>query len=148
MLSDQTGASLHLNPADAFGFAFSPLHGGDRFEPGVAVGTSLLVIAINSAAALLARIGTHVQVDWPLVAAFIVAAVVARWSATGSPLSFAPRCWHAPSPSCWSSWPSMRPLGACRASSERLSPYVCSCEQAVRPGSARRAGRPVPPHRC
>lgn len=46
------------------------------FEMPEAVGTSLLVIAINTAAALLARIGTHVQVDWPLVAAFIAAAVV------------------------------------------------------------------------
>jgi len=46
------------------------------FEMPEAVGTSLLVIAINTAAALAARIGTHVQVDWPLVAAFIAAAVV------------------------------------------------------------------------
>jgi len=36
------------------------------FEMPVAVGTSLLVIAINSAAALTARIGTHVHFAWPL----------------------------------------------------------------------------------
>jgi uncharacterized membrane protein YfcA len=46
------------------------------FEMPEAVGTSLLVIAINTAAALAARVGAHVQVDWPLVAAFIAAAVV------------------------------------------------------------------------
>ena len=31
-LCEQTGASLHLNPADAFGFPYVPLHDGDRFE--------------------------------------------------------------------------------------------------------------------
>jgi uncharacterized membrane protein YfcA len=46
-----------------------------RFEMPVAVGTSLLVIAVNTAAALLARLGTHVEVDWPVVAVFVVAAV-------------------------------------------------------------------------
>jgi hypothetical protein len=46
------------------------------FEMPQAVGTSLLVIAINTAAALAARAGAQVQVDWPLVAAFIAAAVV------------------------------------------------------------------------
>jgi uncharacterized protein len=46
------------------------------FEMPVAVGTSLVVIAVNSAAALIARIGTQVQVDWPLVAAFVAAAVL------------------------------------------------------------------------
>jgi uncharacterized membrane protein YfcA len=46
------------------------------FEMPEAVGTSLLVIAINTAAALAARVGAHVQVDWPLVAAFIAAAVM------------------------------------------------------------------------
>jgi uncharacterized membrane protein YfcA len=41
-----------------------------------AVGTSLLVIAIVSAAALATRLGGHVQLDWPLLAAFTLAAVV------------------------------------------------------------------------
>ena len=43
----------------------------------VAVGTSLLVIAVNSATALTARVstgGTHL--DWPLIAAFTAAAMV------------------------------------------------------------------------
>ena len=40
-----------------------------------AVGTSLLVIAINSAAALVSRVGTHPRVDWSLAAVFVVAAV-------------------------------------------------------------------------
>jgi uncharacterized membrane protein YfcA len=40
-----------------------------------AVGTSLLVIAVNTAAALLARLGTHAHVHWSLVAVFLGAAV-------------------------------------------------------------------------
>jgi uncharacterized protein len=40
-----------------------------------AVGTSLLVIAINSATALAARLGNHVHLDWPLLAAFTAAAI-------------------------------------------------------------------------
>ena len=40
-----------------------------------AVGTSLLVIAINSAAALATRLGTHVHLDWPLLALFALAAL-------------------------------------------------------------------------
>jgi Sulfite exporter TauE/SafE len=35
----------------------------------------LLVIAINSAAALAARLGGHVRLDWPLLGVFIVAAL-------------------------------------------------------------------------
>jgi len=46
------------------------------FEMPEAVGTSLLVIAVNTAAALLARFGTQVNVDWALVAVFLAAAVV------------------------------------------------------------------------
>ena len=38
------------------------------FEMPAAVGTSLLVIAINSAASLAARFGGHVHLDWPLLA--------------------------------------------------------------------------------
>ena len=40
-----------------------------------AVGTSLLVIAINSAAALVSRVGTHPRVDWSLAAVFVFAAI-------------------------------------------------------------------------
>jgi glyoxylase-like metal-dependent hydrolase (beta-lactamase superfamily II) len=46
VLADQTGASLHLNPADAFGFAFSPLHGGDRFELPGGVGMSVAAVPV------------------------------------------------------------------------------------------------------
>lgn len=43
----------------------------------VAVGTSLLVIAVNSATALTARVATSAQtVDWPLLAAFTTIAVI------------------------------------------------------------------------
>jgi uncharacterized protein len=44
------------------------------FEMPVAVGTSLLVISINSAAALAARIG-GVRLDWPLIGVFVLAAL-------------------------------------------------------------------------
>ena len=45
------------------------------FPMPVAVGTSLLVIAINSATALAARLGGHVHLDWPLLAGFTAAAI-------------------------------------------------------------------------
>jgi uncharacterized protein len=45
------------------------------FEMPVAVGTSLLVIAINSATALAARLGGHVHLAWPLLGAFTAAAL-------------------------------------------------------------------------
>lgn len=40
-----------------------------------AIGTSLFVIAINSASGLLARIGTHPHVDWRVTIAFVLAAI-------------------------------------------------------------------------
>jgi uncharacterized membrane protein YfcA len=46
------------------------------FSMPVAVGTSLLVISINSASALAARFGTGIDLDWPLIAAFTAAAIV------------------------------------------------------------------------
>jgi uncharacterized protein len=45
------------------------------FDMPAAVGTSLLVIAINSAAALAARLGSQVSLDWPLLAVFTAAAL-------------------------------------------------------------------------
>jgi uncharacterized membrane protein YfcA len=45
------------------------------FDMPAAVGTSLLVIAINSAAALAARLGGHLSLDWPLLAVFTAAAM-------------------------------------------------------------------------
>lgn len=42
-----------------------------------AVGTSLLVIVVNSAIGLVARLGTHPDVDWVLVGAFTAASIVA-----------------------------------------------------------------------
>jgi uncharacterized membrane protein YfcA len=45
------------------------------FDMPVAVGTSLLVISINSAAALTVRLGSHVHLDWTLLAAFTLAAL-------------------------------------------------------------------------
>lgn len=42
----------------------------------VAVGTSLLVIAVNSAAALAARAGSSVQLDWPLLGTFAAVAIL------------------------------------------------------------------------
>ncbi len=46
------------------------------FDMPVAVGTSLLVIAINSAAALVARLGAHAALDWPMLGTFTAAAIV------------------------------------------------------------------------
>jgi uncharacterized membrane protein YfcA len=47
------------------------------FPMPVAVGTSLLVIAVNSTTALTARITTGaIHLDWPLIAGFTVAAVI------------------------------------------------------------------------
>src|SRR5438477_6188942 len=40
-----------------------------------AMGTSLLVIAINSATALAARLGSLADLDWPLLAVFTAAAL-------------------------------------------------------------------------
>jgi hypothetical protein len=46
------------------------------FPMPTAVGTSLLVIAVNSATALAARVGSgRIDLDWPLIAVFTVAAV-------------------------------------------------------------------------
>ncbi len=46
------------------------------FPMPVAVGTSLLIIAINSGTALVARAGTGVDIDWAIIGPFTVAAVV------------------------------------------------------------------------
>ena len=48
------------------------------FDMPAAVGTSLLVIAINSAAALAARLGGQVSLDWPLIAVFTAAALAGQ----------------------------------------------------------------------
>jgi len=50
------------------------------FDMPAAVGTSLLVIAINSAAALAARFGGHVHLDWPLLAVFTAAALAGTFA--------------------------------------------------------------------
>ncbi|WP_046429446.1 sulfite exporter TauE/SafE family protein, partial [Streptomyces malaysiense] len=44
-----------------------------------AVGTSLLVITINSLAALAARAGTGTHLDWAVVAPFTAAAMLGAW---------------------------------------------------------------------
>ncbi|MER3453264.1 MAG: MBL fold metallo-hydrolase, partial [Acidimicrobiia bacterium] len=45
-LAAETGASLHLNPADTFHFPFEPLHDGQRFElPG---GTEVAVATLHT----------------------------------------------------------------------------------------------------
>ncbi len=45
------------------------------FDMPVAAGTSLLVITINSAASLAARLGDHTHLDWPLLGVFTLAAL-------------------------------------------------------------------------
>lgn len=61
-----------------------------RLPMRTAIGTSLVVIAINSASALASRLGQDVELDWPVVGAFTVAAVAgsllgARLTARVSP---------------------------------------------------------------
>lgn len=46
------------------------------FSMPVAVGTSLLVITVNSASALVARLGSGIELDWTLLATFTAAAIV------------------------------------------------------------------------
>jgi uncharacterized membrane protein YfcA len=50
------------------------------FEMPAAVGTSLLVIAINSAASLAARFGDHVHLDWPVLLTILVAALAGTFA--------------------------------------------------------------------
>jgi uncharacterized membrane protein YfcA len=45
------------------------------FDMPTAVGTSLLVIAVNSASALLSRLGTHAHIDAAILVAFTAAAI-------------------------------------------------------------------------
>ena len=45
------------------------------FDMPTAVGTSLLVISVNSATALTARLGEGIHLDWPLIGVFILAAL-------------------------------------------------------------------------
>jgi len=47
------------------------------FSMPVAVGTSLLVIVLNSATALSTRLTTSLELDWPLIAGFTLVAVLA-----------------------------------------------------------------------
>ncbi|MEI2733130.1 MAG: sulfite exporter TauE/SafE family protein [Dermatophilaceae bacterium] len=60
-----------------------------RYPIGDAVGTSLLVIALNSTTALAVRLGQGVSLDWPLVGGFTL--TVAAGSILGARLA-----WHAP----------------------------------------------------
>ncbi|MFE9096991.1 sulfite exporter TauE/SafE family protein [Streptomyces sp. NPDC007264] len=45
----------------------------------VAVGTSLLVISVNSTAALATRVGTVERLDWAVIGPFIAAAILGAW---------------------------------------------------------------------
>ncbi len=47
------------------------------FDMAIAAGTSLLVIVINSSAALVMRLGTPVHIDWAVVVVFALAAIAA-----------------------------------------------------------------------
>ena len=52
------------------------------FDMPAAVGTSLLVIAVNSVAALGARLGGGVHLDWPLIGVFTLAALAGTLAGT------------------------------------------------------------------
>ncbi|MFC4329646.1 sulfite exporter TauE/SafE family protein [Streptomyces andamanensis] len=49
------------------------------FEMDAAVGTSLLVIAVNSLASLATRSGTAASLDWALIGPFIATAILGAW---------------------------------------------------------------------
>ncbi|WP_018571788.1 sulfite exporter TauE/SafE family protein [Streptomyces sp. PsTaAH-124] len=49
------------------------------FEMDAAVGTSLLVIAVNSLASLATRSGTAASLDWALIGPFIATAILSAW---------------------------------------------------------------------
>ncbi len=49
------------------------------FEMDAAVGTSLLVITVNSLASLATRAGTAASLDWALIGPFIAAAILGAW---------------------------------------------------------------------
>jgi uncharacterized protein len=54
------------------------------FDMPTAAGTSLVVIAVNSAAALAARAGHGgLALDWPLVGAFTIAAMIGALAGSG-----------------------------------------------------------------
>lgn len=52
------------------------------FPMPVAVGTSLLVIAINSVTSLAARMGNGIEIDWPIIGMFTAAAVIGSLAGT------------------------------------------------------------------
>lgn len=54
-----------------------------RLPMTLAVGTSLVVVTLNSATSLLARVGGAVEVDWSVVAPFTIAAVAASFAGKG-----------------------------------------------------------------
>ena len=69
-----------------------------------AAGTSLVVITLTSAVALLVRAGSGITPDWGLVVALTLAASARPWSAPGSPSAPTPDASRPPSPgSSWSS---------------------------------------------
>ena len=101
-LSEATGASLHLNPADTFEFSYLPLDDGDRFE---------LPDGVSLRSAPCTRRGTPVgprSTSWPIRCSCPVTPSSSR--ASGVPTSptgprsslttctalFTTRCWSSP----------------------------------------------------
>ena len=60
------------------------------FPMPVAVGTSLMVIAVNSATALAARAGAGIQIDWPVIGIFTAVAIAGTLFGSGLVTRLAP----------------------------------------------------------
>jgi len=80
------------------------------FDMPAAVGTSLLVIAINSAAALAARLGSQAGLDWALLGAFTAAASIGPSPGPAARTRASSRGWRRPGwpRSCPGRWPGSR----------------------------------------
>ncbi|WP_181808876.1 sulfite exporter TauE/SafE family protein, partial [Streptomyces shenzhenensis] len=78
LLTDHCAAPLFLGVGGGF-LAVPALVSVLRLPMRRAVGTSLLVITINSLAALAARAGTGMHLDWAVIAPFTGAAILGAW---------------------------------------------------------------------
>jgi hypothetical protein len=110
------------------------------FSMPVAVGTSLLVIAINSATALACRAGHGITIDWAGIGVSPRPRSSAACSAGGSPPASGPRPWPGRSPCCCSRWRSTPPPAASPSSCDAVSDA-----RNTRRGTAAATTTPSPP---
>jgi hypothetical protein len=94
------------------------------FDMPAAVGTSLLVIAINSATAFAARMGSHVSLDWPLLGVFTVAALAGALAGSRVASRVDASRLTAAFTICSSPWLPTRSSAACRGCFDRERPVL------------------------